>query len=125
MILDEVQSEPGLFQNLRGLIDQGRRQGRRSGRFLQLGSASVELRQQSSGTLAGRIAYLELTPFDALELVAGQTEGLWLRGGFPDSVLAGNDVINLKWRQDFIRTYLERDIPQLVPRIREETLRRF
>lgn len=125
VILDEVQREPGLFQNLRGLIDQGRRQGRRSGRFLLLGSASVELLQQSSETLAGRIAYLELTPFDVLELAAGQTEALWLRGGFPDSVLAGNDAISLKWRQDFIRTYLERDIPQLGPRIPAETLRRF
>lgn len=125
VILDEVQRAPGLFQNLRGLIDQGRRQGLRTGRFLLLGSASIELLQQSSETLAGRISYLELTPFDALELSAGQTETLWLRGGFPDSVLTDNDAISLKWRQDFIRTYLERDIPQLGPRIPAETLRRF
>lgn len=125
VILDEVQRAPNLFQNLRGLIDQGRRQGLRTGRFLLLGSASIELLQQSSETLAGRISYLELTPFDALELAAGQTENLWLRGGFPDSVLANNDRISLKWRQDFIRTYLERDIPQLGPRIPAETLRRF
>ena len=125
VILDEVQRAPSLFQNLRGLIDQGRRQGLRTGRFLLLGSASIELLQQSSETLAGRISYLELTPFDALELAAGQTETLWLRGGFPDSVLASNDAISLKWRLDFIRTYLERDIPQLGPRIPAETLRRF
>lgn len=125
VILDEVQRAPGLFQNLRGLIDKGRRQGRRYGRFLLLGSASVELLQQSSETLAGRIAYLELTPFDVMELAAEPTDLLWLRGGFPDSVLATQDAISMKWRQDFIRTYLERDIPRLGPRIPAETLRRF
>ena len=125
VILDEVQRVPSLFQNLRGLIDQGRRQGRRTGRFLLLGSASIELLQQSSESLAGRISYLELSPFDALELATGQVETLWLRGGFPDSVLANNDNVSLKWRQDFIRTYLERDIPQLGPRVPAETLRRF
>ena len=85
VILDEVQRAPGLFQSLRGLIDKGRRQGRRDGRFLLLGSASIDLLQQSSETLAGRIAYLELTPFDALELAAEPADLLWLRGGFPDS----------------------------------------
>lgn len=121
VILDEVQRAPGLFQNLRGLIDQGRR----NGRFLLLGSASIGLLQQFGEPLSDRISYLELTPFDALELSAEQTETLWLRGGFPDSALAGNDTVSLKWRQDFIRTYLERDIPQLGPRIPAETLRRF
>ncbi|MGZ8157495.1 MAG: ATP-binding protein [Methylobacter sp.] len=121
IILDEVQRAPGLFQNLRGLLDQGRR----NGRFLLLGSAPIGLLQQSGETLAGRISYLELTPFDALELPAGQTETLWLRGGFPGSVLAGNDAVSLKWRQDFIRTCLERDIPQWGPRIPAETLRQL
>lgn len=125
VILDEVQRTPGLFQNLRGLIDKGRREGRRSNRFLLLGSASIDLLRQSSESLAGRIAYLELTPFDALEIGIDKTETLWLRGGFPDSVLADNDVNSFKWRQDFIRTYLERDIPQFGPRIPAETLRRF
>lgn len=125
VILDEVQRAPGLFQELRGLIDRGRREGRRSGRFLLLGSASIELLRQSSESLAGRIAYLELTPFDALEIGVEKTETLWLRGGFPDSVLANNDSTSFKWRQDFIRTYLERDIPQLGPRIPAETLRRL
>jgi len=125
VILDEVQRAPGLFQTLRGLIDQGRRQGQRYGRFLLLGSASIDLLQQASETLAGRIAYLELAPFDALELEQEQFEGLWLRGGFPDSLLASDDAVSLKWRLDFIRTYLERDIPLLGPRIPAETLRRF
>lgn len=125
VILDEVQRAPNLFQSLRGLIDRGRRQGRRFGRFLLLGSASVELLQQSSETLAGRIAYLELTPFDALELAEDQTDLLWLRGGFPDSVLSNRNDVSIQWRQNFIRTYLERDIPRLGPRIPAETLRRF
>lgn len=125
VILDEVQRAPELFLSLRGLIDQGRRQGRRYGRFLLLGSASIDLLQQSGESLAGRIAYMELTPFDASELVADSIDLLWLRGGFPDSVLAAQDAISMKWRQDFIRTYLERDIPQLGPRIPAETLRRF
>lgn len=125
VILDEVQRAPGLFQNLRGLIDKGRRQGRRYGRFLLLGSASIDLIQQSSETLAGRIAYVELTPFDALELAADSTDLLWLRGGFPDSVLAAENAISMKWRQDFIRTYLERDIPRLGPHLPAETLHRF
>ena len=125
VILDEVQRAPGLFQSLRGLIDKGRRQGRRYGRFLLLGSASIDFSQQSSETLAGRIAYLELTPFDALELAAEPADLLWLRGGFPDSVLASQDAISMKWRQDFIRTCLERDVPRLGPRIPAETLRRF
>jgi predicted AAA+ superfamily ATPase len=125
VILDEVQRAPGLFQNLRGLIDQGRRQEHRYGRFLLLGSASIDLLQQASETLAGRIAYLELTPFDALELEAEQMDLLWLRGGFPNSLLASGNTISLKWRLDFIRTYLERDIPLLGPRIPAETLRRF
>jgi len=125
VILDEVQRLPGLFQNLRGLIDQGRRQGRKSGQFLLLGSASLELLRQSSETLAGRIAYTELTPFDASEAGANHLDALWVRGGFAESYLAGSDAQSLRWRRDFIRTYLERDIPQLGPRIPAETLRRF
>jgi len=126
VILDEVQRAPELFQNLRGLIDQGRRKGRRSARFLLLGSASIELLKQSSETLAGRITYLELPPLHALEIISSQQqEQLWSRGGFPDSLLATNDQISFQWRLDFIRTYLERDIPQLGPRVPAETLRRF
>lgn len=127
VILDEIQRAPGLFQTLRGIIDAGRRRGRRTGRFLILGSASLDLLQQSAESLAGRIAYVELAPFDALEVRGGrrERERLWLRGGFPDSFLARTDAASLEWRQAFIRTYLERDVPQLGPRIPAETLRRF
>ena len=125
VILDEVQRTPQLFRSLRGLIDAGRRRGRGKGRFLVLGSASIDLLKQSSETLAGRIRYLELPPLDAGEAGGERLDALWLRGGFPESLLADSDAASLRWRQDFIRTYLERDIPQLGPRIPAETLRRF
>jgi predicted AAA+ superfamily ATPase len=85
----------------------------------------MDLLKQSGESLAGRIAYLELAPFDALEIAEAQTDRLWLRGGFPSSFLAASDAASFKWRQDFIRTYLERDIPQFGPRVPAETLRRF
>ena len=127
VILDEVHRAPELFQPLRGIIDEGRRKGRRGGQFLFLGSASIDLLKQSSETLAGRIAFAELHTLDALEVDQhnGKPDRLWLRGGFPDSYLAGNDEASSDWRLDFMRTYLERDIPQLGPRIPAETLRRF
>ena len=125
VILDEVHRVPGLFPVLRGLIDRARRKGRRAGQFLLLGSASLDLLKQSGETLAGRIAYLELGPFDALETRRLPLDDLWVRGGFPDSLLAKDAARSLRWRQDFIRTYLERDIPQFGPRIAAETLRRF
>lgn len=125
VILDEVHRVPGLFRSLRGLIDRGRRRGRRTGRFLLLGSASMELLRQSGESLAGRIAYVEMTPFDALEVRATEADLLWVRGGFPESFTALDDAASLRWRQSFIRTYLERDIPLLGPRIPAETLRRF
>ncbi len=124
VILDEVQRAPELFQVLRGLIDQGRKRGKRAGRFLLLGSASADLLRQSE-TLAGRIAYLELSPFDVLELEPYAQQALWVRGGFPDSFLAERDSRSMDWRTNFIRTYLERDIPQMVPRIPSTTLGRF
>lgn len=116
---------PGLFPVLRGLIDRARREGRRTGQYLLLGSASLDLLKQSGETLAGRIAYLELTPFHVLEAGDRLLDQLWLRGGFPESLLAPDDARSLRWRQDFIRSYLERDIPQFGPRIAAETLRRF
>lgn len=125
VILDEVHRAPGLFPVLRGLIDRGRRAGRRAGQYLLLGSASLDLLKQSGETLAGRIAYLELTPFQILEVRHMAADELWLRGGFPDSLLASDAARSLRWRQDFIRTYLERDVPQFGPRIAAETLRRF
>jgi predicted AAA+ superfamily ATPase len=125
LILDEIHRAPGLFEVLRGTIDQGRREGRGNGRFLLLGSAAIELLAQSGETLAGRIAFVELSPFDITELGEERLDRLWVRGGFPDSFLASDDTLSLRWRQDFIRTYLERDIPQLGPRIPAETLRRL
>ncbi|MDE3010914.1 MAG: ATP-binding protein [Pseudomonadota bacterium] len=125
VILDEVHRLPEVFQPLRGLIDQGRRDGRANGRFLLLGSASISLMRQSGESLAGRIAHLELAPIDVLEAGPERAQHVWLRGGFPDSLLAPDDAQSLRWRQDFIRTYLERDIPQFGPRIPAETLRRF
>ena len=125
VILDEVHRLPALFQNLRGLIDQHRRRGKRHGSFLLLGSAAIDLLRQSGESLAGRIAYLELTPLHLLEVALADADVLWLRGGFPDSYLARTDAASLRWRLNFIRTYLERDIPQFGPRIPAETLRRF
>jgi len=130
VILDEVQRAPELFRPLRGIIDRDRREGRQTGRFLLLGSASIDLLQQSAESLVGRIVYHELTPFDVLELQetaddAKARDKHWSRGGFPGSFLARDDAASLEWRQGFIRTYLERDIPQLGPRIPAETLRRF
>ncbi len=130
IILDEVQRLPDIFAPIRGLIDQQRRKGNRVGQFLFLGSASIDLLKQSSETLAGRISYIEMFPVNVLEYTksAQHSEAvndLWLKGGFPDSLLTSNDETSLNWRYDFIRTYLERDIPQLGPRIPAETLGRF
>jgi predicted AAA+ superfamily ATPase len=125
VILDEVHRVPELFQRLRGVIDRGRRQGQETGRFLLLGSAAMDLLRQSGESLAGRISYLELGPFDALEVPPAATETLWVRGGFPRSFLAENDALSMEWRRNFIRTYLERDVPQFGSRISAETLRRF
>lgn len=125
VILDEVHRAPGLFPVLRGLIDQARRSGRAYGQYLLLGSASLDVLQQSGETLAGRIAYLELGPLNVLETGQSAMDELWLRGGFPPSLTAPSDARSLRWRDNFIRTYLERDIPQFGPRIAAETLRRF
>ena len=133
VILDEIHRLPGIFQTLRGLIDQGRRKGRRNRHFLLLGSASIDLLQQSAESLAGRIAYQELAPFSVLEVgktkaaktKEGSADRLWVRGGFPDSFLGANDESSFAWRTAFIQTYLERDVPALGPRIPAETLRRY
>ena len=128
IIMDEVQRVPEIFASLRGIIDKERRRGHKYGQFLFLGSASMDLLRQSSESLAGRITYLELQGVDALEFGANTPEKLnqlWLRGGFPESLLAGSDKDSLSWRRDFIRTYLERDIPLLGPRIPAVTLERF
>lgn len=125
VILDEIQRMPGIFEALRGTIDQARREGRGNGRFLLLGSAAIELLAQSGETLAGRVAFVELTPFDVTEVGGDRCDELWVRGGFPPSFLAPDSEESFRWRTDFIRTYLERDIPQLGPRVPAETLRRL
>lgn len=126
IILDEIQRVPELFQILRGVIDRRRRQGHKTGQFLVLGSASLDLLKQSSESLAGRIAYKELSGLIVSE-IDKQTEfdRLWIRGGFPDSFLAKTDEASLRWRLNFVNTYLETDIPQFGPRIPAVMLRRL
>lgn len=126
VVIDEVQLVPDLFAPLRGVIDKRRREqrGQANGMFLLLGSASVDLLRQSE-SLAGRIAYLELFPLNVLELDYEQQDTLWLRGGFPPSFLAPDVHRSLRWRENYVRTYLERDIPQLGPRIPATRLLRF
>ncbi len=123
--LDEIQRVPELFPVLRSVIDENRR----NGQFIILGSASPDLMKQSSETLAGRISYFELTPFVLKEVSEDDhskaLRRLWLRGGFPRSYLAPNEKESFEWRLDFIRTFLERDIPQLGFRTPAKTLERF
>ena len=120
VIIDEIHRLPELFQSLRSLIDDGRRRGLNANRFLLLGSASIELLKQSGESLAGRVAYIELEPFNIKEVGESESQKLWVRGGFPDSFLATDDDESAIWRDNFLRTYLERDIPQLGPRIPAE-----
>ncbi|MBK9339055.1 MAG: ATP-binding protein [Lewinellaceae bacterium] len=122
VILDEIQRMPGLFEMLRGMIDENRRPGR----FLLLGSAAPALLQQTAETLAGRIAYIELPPLNLTEITtAASQETHWLRGGFPDSLLAESDEASVKWRQNFIRTYVERELGILGLGAEPNTVRRF
>ena len=125
IVFDEIQRVPGLFEPLRGVIDRRRRAGLRRGHFLFLGSASMDLLRQSGETLAGRVALCEMRPLNIAEVGVERLDDLWNRGGFPESLQAGEDEASFEWRLDFIRTYLERDIPALGPRIPGETLRRF
>lgn len=130
LIIDEVQRKPDLFRILRGLVDIRKRNGERVAHFLLLGSASRDLLQQPSETLAGRIRYQELKPLSILEIYNTDPSGfnpetLWLRGGFPDSYLSGNDDESWEWRSDFISSYVERDIPQMGPQIPATKMRRF
>lgn len=130
VILDEVQRMPELFSILRGVIDQRRRMNQASGQFLLLGSATGVLLQQSSESLAGRVAYVELPALQASEVFGTQASvadlnALWVRGGFPLSWLASSDADSMTWREVFITTYLEKDIPALGPRIPATTLRRL
>jgi predicted AAA+ superfamily ATPase len=119
--LDEIQRTPNIFPVLRGVIDRNRRYGQ----FLILGSASRDLIRQSSESLAGRISYIEITPFSQQEASFTDQANHWLQGGYPRSLLAENNEISVQWREDYIRTYLERDIPQLGFQIPANTLGRF
>lgn len=127
VVIDEIHRAPDLFAVLRGVIDDARSAGKRAGSFLLLGSAAIDLMRQASETLAGRVSYVELGPIHALEFPAraGRLEQLWVRGGFPDSLLATDDATSLDWRRAFIRSYLERDVPMFAPRMPAETIRRL
>lgn len=127
IILDEIQRAPELFMVLRGLVDNNREQGRRFGQFLLLGSASMELLRQSSESLAGRISYLEMSGLNLLEVGNDRTDlfKLWFRGGFPDSYLAHDDDLAMDWLENLLRTYLERDVPQMGFRVPANRLRRL
>ena len=125
VVLDEIHRVPEIFKVLRGLIDEGRRVGRRNGRFLVLGSASIDLLQQSSESLAGRIEYIDMNTLNCVEVGKSNIETLWVRGGFPDSFLSVSDADSVAFRQSFIRTYLERDVHQFGPRVPATTLRRL
>ena len=120
VIIDEIQRRPELFPALRVLADQNQ-----SRRFLILGSASRDLISQTSETLAGRVSFIELGGFALHDIKWPDYHKLWLRGGFPRSFLARNDRISAQWREDFIRTFLERDIPNLGIRVPAQMLRRF
>jgi len=121
VVIDEIQRRPDLFPVLRVLADRPETPAR----FLILGSASRDLLRQGSETLAGRIGFTEVTPFTLSEVGAGEAEKLWLRGGFPLSFLAANEADSAQWREFYIRTFLERDIPALGIQIPPAALRRF
>lgn len=121
VIIDEVQRRPDLFELVRVLVDRPHNPAH----FLLLGSASPQLVRGVSESLAGRIGFVDLSGFDLTEVDTAERDRLWLRGGFPRSFLADDDAASMTWRQGFIRTFLERDIPQLGITIPAETLRRF
>lgn len=127
VVVDEIHRAPELFGTLRGIIDDRRPEGERTGHFLLLGSVGIDLMRQASETLADRVEYIELTPIGAIELVRSSdgTNRLWNRGGFPESVLAGDDVESLRRRRAFIRSYLQRDVRMFAPRLPAETVGRL
>lgn len=127
IILDEIQRSPDLFMLLRGLIDQNRQAGRKAAQFLILGSASMDLLRQSSESLAGRISYVEMTGLNVLEIGDSRKDiqNLWMRGGFPDSYLAEDDEMSIDWLENLIKTYLERDVPQMGFQVPAARLRRL
>lgn len=127
VILDEIQRAPDLFPVLRGLIDKSRMRGRKSGQFLFLGSASMDLMRQTSESLAGRISYVYMGGLNVIETgdESNTIHKLWVRGGFPESYLAADDAMAMDWLEDLIRTYLERDLPQLGFRVPATRMRRL
>lgn len=127
IILDEIQRTPDLFMVLRGVIDNNQQQGRDTAQFLLLGSASMNLLHQSSESLAGRISYIEMTGLNVLEsgVEKRNIKNVWLRGGFPKSYLAEDDEMAMEWLEDLIRTYMERDVPQMGFDVSAQTLRRL
>lgn len=127
IIIDEIQRSPELFSILRGVIDQNRQEGKKSSQFLLLGSASMDLLRQSSESLAGRISYIEMNGLNLFEINSTRedTNMLWLRGGFPDSFLAAENSLSIDWRENLIRTYLERDVPQMGFQVPANRLRRL
>jgi predicted AAA+ superfamily ATPase len=128
VVVDEIHRAPDLFTPLRGIIDDRRAAGERAGHFLLLGSASIDLLRQASESLAGRVAAVELSPLDVREIAdarVGDVDRLWVRGGFPESFLPDTDEDSLVWRQSFVRSYLERDVPMFAPRLPAETIGRL
>jgi uncharacterized protein len=126
IVIDEIHRVPGLFPQLRGFIDHFRRQGRKAGHFLLLGSAALELMRQASESLAGRVSYLELSGLDILEAQNAASQAAhWARGGLPESLLAPSNHASFRWRKDFIRSYLERDVPLFAPRLPAATIGRL
>lgn len=127
IILDEIQRAPDLFMILRGVIDKNRQQGRDGAQFLLLGSASLDVLRQSSESLAGRISYIDMMGLNVLEIgrESDAIQNLWLRGGFPKSTLAKDDDIAMEWLENLIRTYLERDVPQMGFNVAASKLRRL
>jgi predicted AAA+ superfamily ATPase len=121
VVIDEVQRRPEVFGLLRVLVDRPENRAR----FLLLGSASPQLVKGASESLAGRIGFIDMGGFDLREVAAAEYSRLWTRGGFPRSFLAADDGASMLWRENFVRTFLERDLPQLGIRIPAETMRRF
>lgn len=125
IVLDEIQRAPEIFRVLRGQIDERRRMSGAGGKFLLLGSAAMDLLRQSSESLAGRISYIELGPLNAREVGADQLDQLWIQGGFPPAFLRSDAEASLIWRNDFIQTYLERDLTQFGFNVESESIDRF
>ncbi len=121
VVIDEIQARPDLFTVLRVLVDRPQNQAR----YLILGSASPDIVRNVSETLAGRVEFIELAPFDLSETGVASWQRLWVRGGFPRAFLAGSDEDSAAWREGFMRTFLERDVPQLGIRIPAPAMRRF